>query len=138
MVVRTTLSSFMKTLRTALFVTFMLSAAVLSAIAGDPNGVWKYNAETPKGKSVESTLTLKWNNNELSGNVDNLAGKAEIKDAKFADDQISFTVVRKLRRREFTIQYSGKLEGDTITGTVQTKGREDKPLSLPWSAKRTK
>ena len=127
----------MKTLRIILVATFALAFDALSAFGGDPNGVWKYTVEGPNGRSVESTLTLKWENNQLSGNVDNRAGKAEIKNARFADDQITFSVVRKLRRHEFTTNYTGKLEGDAITGTLQTTGRDDKPVTVSWSAKRT-
>jgi len=137
--VEVTITSFpMNTLRTILVATFALTVSIVSAVAGDPNGVWKYSAETPKGQPVESTLTLKWDNAQLSGSVVNLVGKAEIQDAKFVDDQISFTVVRKLRRHKFTTQYTGKLEGDTIAGTIEITGRKDQPISQSWLAKRAK
>jgi hypothetical protein len=132
------ISSLMKTLRTLFLTTFVVVLAAASALAADPNGAWKYTVQGLKGQSIESTLTLKYDNNQLSGNVDNRAGKAEIKDGKFTEDQISFSVVRKLRHHEFTTHYAGKLEGDTITGTVQTTGRDDNPISIPWVAKRAK
>jgi len=131
----------MKSLRS---LTVALAAAfvtTLSALAADPNGAWKFKAEL-EGRSVESTLTLKWQNRQLSGTIDNRAGKTEISDAKFADDQVSFTVVRtfgkRLRKKTFTVHYAGKLEGDTIKGTIETSGREKKPISLAWEALRVK
>ena len=70
------------------------------------------------------------------------ADATEISDAKFADDQVSFTVVRtfgkRLRKKTFTVHYAGKLEGDTIKGTIETSGREKKPISLAWEALRVK
>lgn len=112
----------------------------LSALAGDPTGTWKFQAEGPNGRNAEATLTLKWADNHLTGQIDNALGKAEITKATFADEQVSFTVVReigrRLRKRTFTVSYSGKLEGDVIKGTVKTTGREDKPVSIPWEAKR--
>lgn len=132
----------MKSLRLATFALFTFVATALTAVAGDPSGTWKFKAEGPGGRSTESTLTLKWANNQLSGSIDNRAGKADIKDATFANDQISFTVIRefgrRLRKKTFTTHYSGKLEGDTIKGTIATTGREKEPISIAWDAQRAK
>lgn len=109
-----------------------------AAFAGDPTGTWKFTAEGPNGRSVESTLVLKLEGQNLSGTMENKAGKTDIADAKFANDELSFTVDRKIRRRTLEIRYSGKLEGDAIKGTIQTTGREGKAISIPWEATRQK
>lgn len=109
-----------------------------AAFAGDPTGTWKFTAEGPNGRSVESTLVLKLEGQKLSGTIENKAGKADISDAKFENDQLSFTVDRKVRRRSIEIHYSGKLEGDTIKGSIQATGREGKNIDIPWEASRQK
>jgi hypothetical protein len=85
---------------------------------------------------------LKWHDNQLSGTIDNRAGKVAITNTTFADDRVAFTVEREIGRRfrkqKITVNYSGKLEGDTIKGTIETTGREKKPVSLPWEATRMK
>ena len=116
----------------------MALLAAAAAWAGDPNGTWKYTAQGPNGHSAESTLTLKWADSQLTGAIDNRAGKAEIKDAKFANDRISFTVVRKIRRFTITVNYAGQLTGDTIKGTIESKDRDGNPVSVPWDAQRVK
>jgi autotransporter translocation and assembly factor TamB len=108
----------------------------LTAFAGDPTGTWKFKAEGPNGRSVDSTLTLQWDGNRLSGSIDNRAGKVAISAATFADDQVTFQVDRKIRRRKLTVTYAGKMEGNRITGTIQTTGREEKLVSVPWNAHR--
>lgn len=132
----------MKTIRHLVTTCLALCATTLAAFAADPSGNWKFQAEGPKGRDVEATLTLKLQDNRLFGFVDNRAGKVDITDATFADDQVSFTVVRKigrlLRKQTFTTRYSGKLEGDTIKGTIQVTGRDKKSTSLPWQAQRVK
>ncbi len=120
---------------TALCAGILLS---VTAFAGDPTGTWHFTAEGPNGRGIESTLTLKLESNQLSGFVDNRAGKAPISNAKFADDQISFTVERKIRRQSITVNYAGKLEGDAIKGTIQTTGRSGNPLTATWDATRQK
>lgn len=132
----------MNSIRQLTLATLTLCATALTALAGDPNGTWKFEAEGPGGKSAESTLTLNWDNNQLTGQIDNRAGKADITKGKFADDQVSFTVVREIgrgfRKVKLNVRYTGKLEGDTIKGTIETTGREKKPVSIPWEAQRAK
>ncbi len=117
-------------------------ALTLTAFANDPTGTWKFKAEIADGRSVESTVTLKWENNQLSGTVENRLGRTSISDGRFVDDQVTFTVVRKigrrLRKKKFTINYAGRLEGDAIKGTIQIIGRDKNPVSLAWDAQRVK
>jgi hypothetical protein len=126
----------MKSLR--LFVFVLLSLAATAAFAANPNGTWKWSTQMPNGHTANATLTLAWDNHQLSGSIENRRGKTEIQNAKLEGDQISFTVVRKLRKQELTLSYSGKLQDDTITGTIETTGRDQKPISLPWNATRVK
>jgi hypothetical protein len=128
----------MKSIRLLAATLLTLSFTILAAYAADPNGTWKYKAESPRGRSVEATLVLKWENNQLSGSVDNRLGKAEINDAIFANDQITFNVTREFRGKKITTHYNGKLTENSINGTIETAGREEKPISLPWEAKRAK
>jgi hypothetical protein len=132
--------SLMKTFRTltvAMLATFVTS---LSALGADPSGTWKFENQGPKGGSLESTLALQWKDNRLTGTIENRAGKVEITEATFANDEVGFNVIRKIgrgfRKRTFTISYTGKLENDTITGTIETVGRGEKPVSVPWEATR--
>lgn len=128
----------LRSLTAALVAPFVFA---LAAYAGDPSGTWKFQVTGPKGRTADSTLTLNWSGGQLTGTIDNRAGKADISDARFADDQVTFTVVREFKRafRHFTLKthYSGKLDGDTITGTIETTSRDQQPVSVPWEAKRS-
>lgn len=85
---------------------------------------------------------LRWDGSRLSGSIDNRAGKAEIRDASFVNDEVAFTVKREfgrfLRKRTITVHYRGKLEGDVIKGTIESAGRNDQPISVAWEARRVK
>lgn len=65
---------FLRSLRTALCA---LVITTLAAYAGDPTGTWKFGEgrEGPKGRSVESTLTLKLEGTQLTGSVDTARAK---------------------------------------------------------------
>jgi hypothetical protein len=127
----------MKSIR-FLIVALSALALPLAVFAADPSGTWKFTAEGPNGRSTESVLTLNWANQQLTGTIDNRAGKAEIKNATFADDVVKFTVERKIRRRSFKTHYTGRLEGDTIKGTIQATGRKKSSGEIPWLAERAK
>jgi hypothetical protein len=122
------------------FVTALLGlqAAVWAAPVADPSGVWTVKAEGPNGREFDSTLTLAWANGQLSGTIDNRAGKVDIGNAKFAGDQVSFTVTRRVRFRKLVVTYVGKIDGDTLNGTLETKGRGSIPISAAWHATRGK
>lgn len=126
----------MKPIRTISAAFFALGLATLSALAADPTGTWKFSVQRPNGQIAEATLTLKLENNQLTGTLENRAGKIDISNAVFANDEVSFSVVRKFRRREFTVNYQGRIEGDTITGNIEAPRRGNGPVTIPWEAKR--
>lgn len=130
-----------KSIRSLTLTAFVLCLVSSAFAAGDPSGAWKFSAEAG-GRSLESTLSLKWENEKLTGSIENKAGKVDIADARFVSDQVSFTVVRefgkRLRKKNFTIKYAGKLEGDMIKGTIETTGRDKQPVSMTWEAQRVK
>ncbi|MDR2673478.1 MAG: hypothetical protein LBC18_01045 [Opitutaceae bacterium] len=117
---------------------FILCAATLACNASDPSGVWKFEFEGPRGRKLESTLTLKLDGGRLGGAIDNRGGRVKISDARLEGDQVSFNVVHKIRLRKFAINYSGRLDGDTIKGTVSTKARDGGMRSREWEARRSK
>lgn len=131
----------MKPFRLLALASCLLVSASLAMAAGDPNGTWKFKTEI-RGTTTESTLILKWADHQLTGSIDNRAGKVDITEPGFADDRVTFTVVRELgksaRKKTFTVHYSGKLEGDAIKGTIETTGRDQKPISVKWEAQRVK
>lgn len=131
----------MKTYRLSTLAVLALGL-ISAAFAADPTGTWKFSAAGPKGHVTESTLLLNYANNQLSGTIDNRAGKAEIAAGSFANDTITFNVHRefgrRLRKQKINVHYQGKLEGDTIVGTIETTGRDKKPISAKWEAHRVK
>lgn len=137
----TWITSPVKSLRNLTLVSCALFMASPAVAAGDPNGTWKFKAEAG-GRSLESTLTLRWAGRQLTGSIENRAGKADITEASFTDDEVTFTVVRtlgkRLRKKTFTVHYAGKLEGDTIKGTIETADRDKQPVSIAWEAQRAK
>jgi hypothetical protein len=136
------MNSSLPSFRRLIVIGSVLVGSALSVLAVDPSGTWKFQGEGPKGRDVDATLVLKWHDGRLSGTLEGRAGKVDITDATLTGDQVSFTITRDigrlLRKRTFTLNYRAKLDGDTLAGTVETIGREERPVSVPWTAQRTK
>jgi len=108
----------------------------------DASGTWSWTQQRRSGgDGLKFTLTLKADGEKLTGKLTSPGRQGgepqttEISDGKVKDDEISFKVSRQFRTNTFVITYTGKVSGDTITGTTgferggQTRTRE-------WTAKR--
>ena len=124
----------MKTLRLpgSLFA-FAFAAA---AFAADPTGTWKWTTHSPNG-DVETTLKLEAKDGKLTGAYSNQFGDTAISNASLQGDAIAFDVVRHLGGNEYVVKYHGKLEGDTIKGTLEAPGHDGgSAVKLDWNATR--
>jgi hypothetical protein len=108
------------------------------------------------GRAVPATvMTLKQDGDKLTGTIAFPAGRGrrgadqdpnaapppapaptEIKNGKImADGTISFEVTQTRGQNEVTSKYTGKLDGDKMTGEVERPGRNGgDPTKTPWSA----
>ncbi|MGA2499047.1 MAG: hypothetical protein ABSH20_15000 [Tepidisphaeraceae bacterium] len=99
-------------------------AGVFSAVAADATatGTWKWS--TPgrnNGPARESVLKLKQDGEKLTGTINSGGQNAtdvEIKEGSIKGADITFKVVRTRNNQDMTITYTGKLDGDTITGKI--------------------
>lgn len=125
----------MKSLRA--LCSFLALAVATTALAADPTGTWKWSVQTPNG-NIETTLKLESKDGKLAGAYSNQFGDASIGNASFKDDILAFEVVRDFGGNSFVIKYRGKVEGDTIKGTLEAPGPDGgEPMKLDWNATRT-
>lgn len=116
-----------------------LIAAFLTAVAasaGDPSGTWTWTQQTRNGQTRETTATLMLKDGQLTGTISGRGGATEISNASFQDDVVAFSLVREFNGNRFEQKFTGKLEGDTITGTTERGGRDGQTRTDEWVAKR--
>lgn len=112
-------------------------AVAAPAFASDPTGTWEWSTSSPDGE-IPTTLKLELKNSKIAGAYSNRYGNTAISNASLQDDVISFDVVRDLAGKEYVVKYHGKIEGDTIKGTIEAPGHESgEAVKLDWNAKRT-
>lgn len=125
----------MKTLR--LLGLFLALGAAAAAFAANPTGTWKWTTRSPNG-DIATTLKLEAKDGKLAGVYSNQFGDTTISNASLQGDVIAFEVVRDLGGTKYVVKYHGKLEGDTIKGTLEAPGRDGgEALKLDWNAQRT-
>ncbi len=101
----------------------------------DLNGTWKSSFTNQQGQARETIFKLKAEDGKLSGTVSGRNGETAIEDAKFAGDDVSFSVTREFNGNKVVTKYSGKVSGDAITGKSESQ-RDGQPQSRDWVAKR--
>ncbi len=129
----------------ALVAACFMTVAAFAADAS-PTGTWKYTQPgRGGGPGVERTLMLDLKDGNLTGTLKGASmGQFEIPDAAisegtFKDGVVAFSVTTERNGQKRTAKYQGKLEGDTIKGTVEQPGRGGgAPQSTEWVATRAK
>ena len=120
----------------------VLAAAALVGVAraddkANPTGTWKWTVKF-NDQSVDMSLKLKMEGDKLTGTYVGRDNKeTPIEDATYKDGELSFKVTRERNGQKFTVNYTGKVSGDTITGKTEFE-RDGQKQSRDWEAKRAK
>lgn len=103
----------------------------------DPVGTWKWTTTRRNGDTSESQLQIKRQDAKLTGVMIRREGReTPISDIKVDGNQLTFTLTRERGDRRFVSQYKGKIDGDKITGTIESEFN-GQTRSRDWIAQRT-
>ena len=101
----------------------------LAALAADVNGTWTGTFHTREGGAFEVTLTLKAQGASVTGTYgQGSAEDVDIENGKLNGDTVTFTITRHPGERTIKVNYTGKVEGDTMKLNAQVEGS---PRVLP-------
>jgi hypothetical protein len=85
-----------------------------------PNGNWRWTFTRGDGNSMDYQARFREENGQVTGKITSPNGtEMTIEDGKFANDVFTFKTVRERDGRKFISVYSGKVEGDNISGQLQ-------------------
>jgi hypothetical protein len=101
-------------------------------------GTWKWTV-TFNNNTREQTMVLKTADGKPAGHIVGRNNtELKIEDATFKDGTLGFTVSRTAQDgNKIVSKYSGKVEGDTIKGKIDTE-RNGETNTRDWEAKREK
>jgi hypothetical protein len=123
-----------RTLPAIFFVAFGLLG--MAQAADGPTGAWKIRS--PGGREGRTTiLRLELEGDKLTGLLlEHLGTRTAIEKGSYRDGTISFEVTRQFNGQQVTTRYTGRLDGDTMRGTVEGQGRRGS-RNPNWEATRT-
>lgn len=120
-----------------LLVSLLAIAMPVMAFAADPAGTWKWSTTSPTG-DIPTTLKLEVKHGKVTGAYSNQFGDTPISNATLRDDTITFEIIRNLGGQKYVVKYHGRIEGDSIHGTIEAPGHDGgEAVKLEWNAKRT-
>jgi hypothetical protein len=101
-------------------------------------GTWKWTVQGQNNQSFDQTMVLKTVDGKPAGHiVGRNNNEIKIDEPSFKDGVLAFSVTRERNGNKITSKYSGKVEGDTIKGKIETE-RDGQTNSRDWEAKREK
>lgn len=96
----------------------------------DVSGTWDLSVESPQG-TMTLTSTFKQDGEKLTGIQSSQMGEMPLEGTiKGAD--IAFAIVIDMQGQQITIAYAGKVDGETMSGTIEFGGMG----SSTWTAKK--
>ena len=112
----------------------LLLAGVAAAASIDGKWVAERKVERDGNSfTIIQTFDLKADGSKLGGTLTMAFGerepmKADIKDGKIDGNKFSFKTSLSTPNGEFTMNYAGTVEGDTLKGTSEREGGEPRPF----------
>lgn len=95
-------------------------------------GKWEMSWEGRNGTQA-STVTFEQDGEKLKGTMVGQQGRETPLEGSIKGKEINFTVKRQTPNGEFTQEFKGTVDGDTMKGTFSMRDR-----SVDWTAKRAK
>jgi hypothetical protein len=123
-----------------LFVTTILLALSLAALAADVSGKWTFEQAGRGGNPTTVTLNLKVDGMKVTGSVvrpgRNGNMEAQISDGKIDGSSIMFKTSQQMGDNTITTEYNGTINGDSISLKITRPGRDGNPMTSEATAKR--
>lgn len=93
-------------------------------------GDWELTTQSPRGERT-SDIHFEQEGEKLTVTMQIMGEEATV-EGTVKGNKIEWSITRSTQRGEFTISYSGTVEGDAMSGEAQMRDRG----SMAWSAKK--
>ena len=115
----------------------MLSGLLLvsspALFAGDIDGKWTGDVQTPDGSSISLTMNFKSDSGNVTGTITGPTGDVAISEGKIDGDTLTFKLDVDANGTQLSFKCTGKLKADELA--MKMDGGAD--LNLEFTAKRT-
>lgn len=98
----------------------------------DVSGTWEMTSQTPRGDERVSEITIAQDGDKITVTMPGFRGEEMTGEGTVTDSKIEWTVNISTQRGDFSITYSGTVEGDTMTGEAELGDFG----TMEWTAKK--
>jgi len=102
---------------------WLVISAAPAAMRADVVGDWTLSYVTEDGVKMESTLSIKRDDDKLSGTISSARGSVALNEIDVKGDDVTFAIIRVGFGDTIRIDYSGKVTGDTMTLKIKFGAR---------------
>jgi len=111
--------------KTLALVIAFVSTVTLAYAAADVTGTYNGEMHTREGGAFQITLTLKGAADKVTGTYGQGSSEdVNIENGKVAGDTLTFSITRQVRDQQVKVNYTGKIEGNTIKLSSQREGSQ--------------
>lgn len=111
--------------------TFVLIPILLTAQDVNVTGDWEMTVKSPRGERTRN-IHFEQDGEKLTVTMEGRGGEKITGEGTIKENKIEWSITRSTPRGEFTITYTGTVEGDTMSGEAQMGDFG----SMEWTAKR--
>lgn len=121
-----------KSLKKLAFGILLVASLSLVGLAADISGTWAMTLETQRGP-MESEMSIEQDGENIKVTMEGFQGNEMIGEGTFKDNKAEWSVtISTPNGEEFTINYTGTLEEDTLSGEAEMGDYG----SMEWTAKK--
>lgn len=106
----------------------------LLALAVDVSGTWEMVIQTPRGDERTSEMTIEQDGEKIKVKMPGFRGDEMTGEGTVKDNKIEWTFIISTQQGEFSITYTGTVEGDTMSGEAAMGDFG----TMEWTAKKKK
>jgi hypothetical protein len=121
-----------KSLKTFAVSVLFLAGLSLFALAADVSGTWEFTMQNPRGDDRTSEMSIEQDGEKIKVTMEGFQGDEMIGEGTIKDNKIEWTVNMSTQRGDFSISYSGTVDGDTMSGEAEMGDFG----AMDWSAKK--
>lgn len=122
-----------KSIKTLALGMLILAGLSLFALAVDVSGTWEMTAQTQRG-DWNSEMKIQQDGEKITVTMEGFQGNEMKGEGTLKENKVEWTVSISTQRGEFSITYTGTVEGDTMSGEAAMGDMG----SMEWTAKKKK
>ena len=121
-----------KTIKIFLLGFLLCAGAYIYASVIDVSGTWEMTSQSPRGDEMVSDVKFEQDGEKITVTMSGFRGEEMTGEGTVTDSKIEWTVSISTQRGDFSITYTGKVEGDTMSGEAELGDFG----TMEWTAKK--